>query len=114
MDALPALDPLIHQPVRTQILAFLSVRRGVSFSNLKRVLSVTDGNLGAHLAKLVNAGLVTSSREKTGDSREQTVFSLTLVGRVALTTYVAHLSELVRLSSGNDQRTGATVSAKRE
>lgn len=56
----------------------------------------------------------TVTLSETGDSREQTVFSLTLVGRVALTTYVAHLSELVQLSSGNDQRTGATVSAKRE
>lgn len=102
MDMLPALDPLIHQPVRTQILAFLSARREASFSNLKRALSVTDGNLGAHLAKLVNAGLVTSSREETGDSREQTVFSLTLIGRVALTAYVVHLSELVRLISGNE------------
>lgn len=96
---LPALDPLLHQPSRTQIVAFLSGRGEATFSELKRVLAVTDGNLGAHLAKLVEAGLV-ASREEAGGSRAQTVFSLTPAGRTELAGYVAQLSALMKMSEG--------------
>jgi DNA-binding MarR family transcriptional regulator len=96
---LPTLDPMLHQPARTQIVAFLSGRGEASFSELKRVLAVTDGNLGAHLGKLVEAGLV-EAREEAGGSRAQTVFNLTPAGNAALAEYVAHLSSLIKISSG--------------
>lgn len=98
---LPTLDPLLHQPSRTQIVAFLSGRGEATFSELKRVLAVTDGNLGAHLGKLVEAGML-ESREEAGASRAQTVFSLTLAGRVALAEYVAQLSVLMNISAGTE------------
>lgn len=108
---LPTLDPLLHQPARTQIVAFLSGRGEATFSELKRVLAVTDGNLGAHLGKLVEAGLV-ESREETGGGRAQTVFNLTSAGRAALAEYVAHLSALMKMSAGTDQPTVTHVSLK--
>lgn len=95
---LPRLDPLLHQPVRTQIVAFLSGRGEATFSELKRALAITDGNLGAHMSKLVEAGLV-ETRDESGGARLQTMFSLTASGRTALADYVAQLAELVRLSS---------------
>lgn len=96
---LPALDPLLHQPARTQLVAFLSGRGEATFSELKHVLGVTDGNLGAHLAKLADAGLV-AAREDGGSGRAQTVFSLTAAGRAALAEYVEHLSALMQMSAG--------------
>lgn len=100
-SALPTLDPLLHQPSRTQLVAFLSGRGEATFSELKRVLAVTDGNLGAHLGKLVEAGMV-ESREEAGASRAQTVFSLTPAGRAALAEYVARLSVLMKISAGTE------------
>ena len=100
---LPALDPLLHQPARTQIVAFLSGRGEATFSELKRVLAVTDGNLGAHVGKLVDAGLV-ESHEKAGGSRAQTVFSLTPSGRAALAQYVAQLSDLIGMSADKEPK----------
>ena len=38
---LPTLDPLLHQPLRTQLAAFLSGRGEATFSELKRVLRAT-------------------------------------------------------------------------
>lgn len=96
--SLPTLNPLLHQPARTQLVAFLSGRGEATFSELKRMLCVTDGNLGAHLGKLMEAGLV-ESREEAGTGRPQTVFSLTPVGRAALAEYVAHLSALMAMSA---------------
>jgi DNA-binding MarR family transcriptional regulator len=95
---LPALDPLLHQPARTQIVAFLSGRGEASFTDLKRALEVTDGNLGAHLGKLVEAGLVESGDGVAGP-RAQTVFRLTAAGRSALEEYVSHLSALMKMST---------------
>ncbi len=103
---LPTLDPLLHQPARTQIVAFLSGRGEASFTDLKLALEVTDGNLGAHLGKLVEAGLV-ESHEACAGSRAQTVFSLTPAGRAALKQYVAHLSALMNIGT----RKGAKVPA---
>ena len=115
---LPSLDALLHQPARTQLVAFLSGRGEATFSELKRVLGITDGNLGAHLNKLIEAGYVTSGaaggdsvRSITGGvaggGRAQTVYSLTPVGRSALGEYVNRLSALMALSSGDDTNTTA-------
>jgi predicted ArsR family transcriptional regulator len=91
MSTLPTLDPLLHQPARTQISAYLAGRGEATFAELKRALAVTDGNLDAHLAKLLNAGYVESRRETPTIGRSQTVFSLTATGRRAFTVYVATL-----------------------
>lgn len=99
---LPTLDPLLHQPARTQLVAFLSGRGEATFSELKRVLGVTDGNLGAHLAKLVEAGYVATG-EAAGGGRAQTVYALTPAGRTALNEYVVRLSALMALSAGSTQ-----------
>ncbi len=98
--ALPPLDPLLHQPARTQLVAYLSGRGEATFSELKRVLGVTDGNLGAHLAKLVEAGYLATGEAADG-GRTQTVYTLTPTGRVALSEYVSRLSALMALSSGS-------------
>lgn len=97
---LPRLDPLLHQPVRTQIVAFLSGRGEATFSELKRALAITDGNLGAHLNKLVEAALI-ESRDVSVTARSQTVFLLTATGRAALADYVSQLTELVRVSGAS-------------
>lgn len=98
---LPPLNPLLHQPARTQLVAYLSGRGEATFSELKRVLGITDGNLGAHLAKLVEAGYLATS-EAAGGGRAQTVYALTPPGRAALTEYVSRLSALMALSTGGE------------
>lgn len=92
---LPALDPLLHQPLRTQITAYLSGRGEATFAELKRALSATDGNLDAHLGKLVDAGYLESRRDAPAAGRPQTVFALTAAGRAAFAAYVACLAELL-------------------
>ncbi|MCB1875489.1 MAG: transcriptional regulator [Chromatiales bacterium] len=101
-ERLPSLDPLLHQPARTQLVAFLSARGEASFADLKRALGVTDGNLGAHLNKLVAAGLV-SALETGGRGRAQTLYRLTDAGKRALAEYVHHLSTLMDLGTTADQ-----------
>ena len=46
------IDPVIHQPVRLQLMTFLHLAKKASFSEIKKELNITDGNLGSHLVKL--------------------------------------------------------------
>ncbi|MGD0078225.1 MAG: transcriptional regulator [Sedimentisphaerales bacterium] len=55
------LDNIIHQPVRLQIMsALVALDSGeeLDFVYLRKLLNLTDGNLGAHLTKLEDAGYV--------------------------------------------------------
>jgi DNA-binding MarR family transcriptional regulator len=111
--SLPSLDPLLHQPLRTQLAAYLSGRGEATFSELKRAVNATDGNLDAHLGKLVEAGYAESRKDPVTSDRAQTVFSLTASGRAALIAYDDKLAELMALT-GNavDQGAPGTVSIK--
>lgn len=90
------LDPLLHQPLRTQLAAFLAGAGEATFSELKRRLGVSDGNLDAHLKKLMAADYV-AVRKDTGGIRPQSCYALTAKGREALATYVKALQKLLPL-----------------
>ena len=95
------LDPLLHQPLRTQLVAFLAGAGEQTFSDLKRQLGVSDGNLDAHLKKLLAAGYV-ASRKETGNGRPQSYFVLTPNGLGALQNYVLALQRLLPISHDAD------------
>ena len=101
------LDPLLHQPLRTQIAAYLIGRGEATFSELKRVLQCTDGNLDAHLKKLLSADYLQQER-RGGGARVQTTYALTATGRAAFAAYLAHLQKLFNLtqSVAPDHRAG--------
>ena len=110
MTALPQLDPLLHQPVRTQIAAYLAGRGEATFAELKRLLSATDGNLDAHLSKLIEAGYLESRKEMSDGGRQQTVFWLSRSGRHAFATYVRALSSILPEKPEPVRRTRAAPS----
>ena len=88
------LDALLHQPLRTQLVAFLAGADEVTFSDLKRQLDISDGNLDSHLKKLISADYVTT-RKETGSGRPQTYYALTPTGLNALRGYVKALQALL-------------------
>lgn len=91
------LDALLHQPLRTQLVAYLAAAGELTFSDLKRQLDVSDGNLDAHLKKLLAADYVTV-RKESGKGRPQSFFVLTPTGLAALQGYVRQLQKLLPLS----------------
>ena len=84
MDTLPKLDPLLHQPVRTRLVVLLN-QNPHSFAQLKAALSITDGNLDAHLRKLSAAGYLHSQMVLEG--RPHTVFELSKNGKKSYQSY---------------------------
>ena len=91
------LDNIIHQPVRLQImssLVALDQSEQVNFTYLRKLLKLTDGNLGAHLTKLEEAGYV--KIEKTFIARKPKSFiRATGRGRDAFAGHVAALKQIV-------------------
>lgn len=100
-----ALDPLLHQPLRTQIAAYLAGSGEATFSDLRRLLDVSDGNLDAHLKKLLAAGYV-EARKCRGSGRPQTIYALTPAGREALRGYVAALQGLIAFAQTRGDAAG--------
>jgi DNA-binding MarR family transcriptional regulator len=91
------LDRLLHQPVRTRLVAYLAARDEASFTEIKKILGLTDGNLEAHMKKLVAADYI--QPHKLDESpRSQTIYSLTESGRNAFRGYVQALEQLIALS----------------
>ncbi len=92
------LDNIIHQPVRLQIMASLvALNPGeqVDFVYLRKVLKLTDGNLGAHLTKLEAAGYV--KIEKTFIARKpRTFINATGKGRDAFDEHTSALKQIIR------------------
>ncbi len=91
------LNEIIHQPVRMRIMAALMAldKSGqLEFTHLRDVLSLTDGNLGAHLRKLEEAGYV--SLEKTFVARKpRTFIAMTEKGRQAFEDHVNALEQIL-------------------
>lgn len=56
------INPIIHQPVRLQILTILHMDKKTSFSTLKKELWLSDGNLWTHLEKLEKHGYIRISK----------------------------------------------------
>jgi len=48
----PKLDRLVHERLRLGILSALSVNESLTFTELKKLLETTDGNLSVHARKL--------------------------------------------------------------
>jgi DNA-binding MarR family transcriptional regulator len=95
---MPGFDPVIHQPVRLRIMAMLcglGRAEAVDFSTLKESLDLTEGNLGAHLTTLENAGHV--SIEKTFVARRPKTFVRpTADGRRAFDAHDAALEAMLK------------------
>lgn len=91
-------DDIIHQPVRLQIMSSLmaiEINVQVDFSYLRELLKLTDGNLGAHLAKLENAGYL--KIEKTFvDRKPRTYIATTGKGRDAFAGHVKALEQIIQ------------------
>lgn len=90
-------DPIIHQPARLKIVAALRAlptREQLEFTRLKAIVGMTDGNLGAHIVTLEQAGYAEVQKDFVG-KKPRTRIRLTRPGRRAFENYIAFLREIV-------------------
>jgi DNA-binding MarR family transcriptional regulator len=84
------------------VLVGLAPGEEVDFSHLKKLLGVTDGNLGAHLSKLEQAGYIRINKMFV-DRKPKTYAQASGSGRDA---YASHVSALRHIIESDDNRGG--------
>ena len=107
-----ALNEIIHQPVRLRIMAVLATlppEMQMTFNYLKDALDLTDGNLGAHLHKLEEAGYVAISKTFVRN-KPQTYVEITEAGRQAFAEHTAALRGILE----NSQQVGKNGAKRKE
>lgn len=92
------MDELLLSKIRLGVIAELLTANGVPFSDLLRATQTTNGNLGAHLSKLVEAGYVQEEKNFV-NRRPQTKYSLTPAGRAAFARHVREMQALLAESA---------------
>jgi DNA-binding MarR family transcriptional regulator len=92
------LNETIHQTVRLRIMAALvtlAIDEEVDFIYLRDLLDVTDGNLGAHLRKLEEAGYIAVNKVFV-ERKPRTFVSVTAEGRKVFQEHVAALEAILK------------------
>lgn len=94
------MDDLLLSKIRLGVIAELLTAEWIPFSDLQRATQTTNGNLGAHLGKLVEAQYV--AEEKTFvNRRPQTRYRLTPSGRSAFVQHVREMQALLDQGSAS-------------
>ena len=92
------LNEIIHQPVRLRIMAALVTldpTNEVDFTYLRELLDVTDGNLGAHLRKLEDAGYIAVTKTFV-ERKPRTYVAVTAEGRKVFQEHVSALQAILK------------------
>ena len=88
------LDKLLEHRSRFAICALLKRYDKIAFSRFKELLKETDGNLGAQLRKLEDAGYIRVQKQFK-DRRPISWYSLTSSGREAVQRHLQGLEALL-------------------
>jgi len=96
---LARLDTLLEHRTRLGACVLLSTVDAISFSRLLDLLQETNGNLGAHLHKLEEAGYIVADKRFVA-GKPLTTYALKSVGRKALKAHLDALKGLIQSSFG--------------
>lgn len=97
------LDRLIHERVRLGIVSSLAVNGWLTFTDLRDLLGITDGNLSAHAKRLEEAGYVRSKKSHDGRT-SKTEYGLTATGRKELMGYLDHMEAIIHATRQETDR----------
>ena len=89
------LDPLLQHRSRLGTLVLLSNIDAMSFTRLRELLKETDGNLGAQLRKLEEAGYI-AVKKQFAERKPISWYSLSANGRKALKRHLNGLQDVLR------------------
>ena len=87
------LNKAVDHRVRLGVMAVLMATETVSFTDLKDILGLTDGNLASHVAALEKAEYVAVSKQFVG-KKPNTTYAATAAGRAAFEAHLTTLSQL--------------------
>jgi DNA-binding MarR family transcriptional regulator len=109
--AYEGLDRVIHERARLSIVTSLATNpKGLTFNDLKRLCTLTDGNLSRHLSVL-EKGKVVEIVKGHDHNRPQTLCRMTLSGRKRYLEYLSTLEQVIRdaAKETKDELAGSSV-----
>lgn len=89
------LNRVIHEKGRLAIMSALASAPELSFTELRDLLDMTDGNLTTHIRTLQQEGFVSVAKSYR-DNRPLTSCALTPAGRKAFAQYIDLLDQIVQ------------------
>ena len=89
------LDKVIHEKGRLAIVSLLAASPMLSFTEIRDLLEMTDGNITAHIRTLKQAGYVAVTKS-VRKKRSLTTYSLTEPGREAFEKYLENLEAVLK------------------
>ena len=95
LRGLDQMDALLQHRSRLGALALLSGADALTFTRLRALLQETDGNLGAQLRKLEDAGYVVVKKEFE-KRKPVSWYSITSAGQNALKKHLAAIEMLIK------------------
>jgi DNA-binding MarR family transcriptional regulator len=88
------LNRILHQPIRTQIMAYLITFDSCDFINLKKRFNLSDGHMTTHMRELLSHEYV-EAEKIIEDKKSRTLYRITQKGRSAFTEYVTILRQVI-------------------
>ena len=88
------LDKIIHQPVRTKIMAYMSSVIECDYTSLKNTLKLSDGHMSTHMKELIGCGYLEMEKAFI-DNKPKTTYRITKEGKKKFAEYVRTLKEML-------------------
>jgi len=87
-------DTILHQPIRSKLIATLINNEELPFKALKEELELTDGNLSSHLKKLEMSEYIEIKKFFEG-KRPKTMIKISTKGKKAFKNYIKQLQKFI-------------------
>ncbi len=91
------LDRVIHEKGRLAIISLLAGATSLSFTEIRDILGMTDGNVSVHLKTLRQSEYVAITK-RVKNRKPLTTVSLTDEGRTAFQKYLSDMEKIVQSS----------------
>ncbi len=90
------LDQVIHQPIRTKIIALLLNSGECDYSTIKNTLNISDGHMSTHMKVLVTEEYVVMEKNFV-DNKPKTTYKITKYGKKKFSEYIDVLKKIVTI-----------------
>lgn len=90
------LDRVIHQPIRTRIMAYLASHGPTDYVTLRNSLGLTDGHMTTHMRELVGSEYVAFDKDFVDNKKPRTTYRLSPAGKKQFGAYIKALQNIIQ------------------
>lgn len=88
------LNKILHQPIRTRIMALLATKSSCEYTTLKKTFDLSDGHMTTHMRELLGNNYVLAEKLFV-DNKPKTIYHITPEGKRAFSEYVRVLRKII-------------------